>query len=414
MKISSDCLWPLPCGYLRILRTCLHVLTSFRPLLTQRSVSSFGIAPGIAARSRIKAEASKELEETKVSLAQDEKTLADFKLDCKSEVADYEEGAKSRGLELEAAQLPGSYTGYTVTSVTFSALKSAKATLKESSGLSFLQEKSSVRHSQGSKHVEVVRMVRSLGQQLQDHQLVLLSRRMDSMLREGQSADIFAKIKTMITDRATVRAYCDAEMGKANDKKEAKEADLESVASKIDAAASKSATLKKQVQSISSELSVLAETQTTLGLDELGVAGIAVSDGVNAATRAATNMTKLRQEAKALFEKNEPETVKGMEGVKTALRTLREFYKSSGVQVTSGERKGAAGGVIGRLEEVEADMAMSLTQMRSAEKTAASNFDKEKDISFKTSEAMRLDGELAELSNDQESHQTEMSALQVS
>eukprot|EP00913_Durusdinium_trenchii_P000748 g698.t1 len=113
-----------------------------------------------------------------------------------------------------------------------------------------------------------------------------------------------------------------------------------------------------------------------------------------------------------------------MEGVKTALRTLREFYKSSGVQVTSGERKGAAGGVIGRLEEVEADMAMSLTQMRSAEKTAASNFDKdmqdmklekvqkEKDISFKTSEAMRLDGELAELSNDQESHQTEMSALQ--
>eukprot|EP00913_Durusdinium_trenchii_P000747 g697.t1 len=213
-----------------------------------------------AEQSRIKAEASKELEETKVSLAQDEKTLADFKLDCKSEVADYEEGAKSRGLELEA-------------------LKSAKATLKESSG---------------SKHVEVVRMVRSLGQQLQDHQLVLLSRRMDSMLREGQSADIFAKIKTMITDRATEnlqaeatkKAYCDAEMGKANDKKElsgsrarlgsmplsrsmpleAKEADLESVASKIDAAASKSATLKKQVQSISSELSVLAETQTTLGL----------------------------------------------------------------------------------------------------------------------------------------------------
>ena len=55
-------------------------------------------------------------------------------------------------------------------------------------------------------YLQVVRMVRSLGQQLQDHQLVLLSRRMDSMLREGQSADIFAKIKTMITDRATVRA----------------------------------------------------------------------------------------------------------------------------------------------------------------------------------------------------------------
>ena len=49
-----------------------------------------------------------------------------------------------------------------------------------------------------------------------------------------------------------------------------------------------------------------------------------------------------------------------MEGVKTALRTLRDFYKSSGVQV-AGERKGAAGGIIGRLQDVEADMAMSFS-----------------------------------------------------
>ena len=349
-----------------------------------------------AEQSRIKADAEKDLQQTKTSLAEDEKTLSDFSMDCKSEVADYEEGVKSRSLELEA-------------------LKTAKATLKESSGLSFLQletehQRSAIRTTLDLKHIEVVRMVRSLGQQLEDHQLILLSRRMDSMLRSEavSGADIFGKIKTMITDmistmqenlqaEATKKAYCDAEMGKANDKKAVKESDLDTVSTKIDAAVSKSATLKKQVATIKAELVDLAETQV--------------------------NMTTLRQEEKDLFGKKEPETEKGMEGVKSALRTLRDFYKSSGVQVTSGERKGAAGGVIGRLEDVEADMAMSLSQMRSAEKTAASSFEKdvqdmklekaqkEKDISYKTSEAQRLDSELNSLNSDQEGLQTEMGAL---
>jgi len=349
-----------------------------------------------AEQTRIKAEAEKDLQQTKTSLAEDEKILSDFSLDCKSEVADYDEAVKSRGLELEA-------------------LKAATATLKESSGLSFLQleeehHRSVIRSTLDLKHFEVVRMVRALGQKLEDRQLVLLSRRMDSMLRgeAGSSADVFGKIKTMISEMITTmqenlqaettkKAYCDAEMGKAKDKKSSKESDLETVSTRIDAAVSKSASLKKQVATIKSELADLAETQA--------------------------NMTKLRQEEKDLFEKKEPETEKGMEGVKSALRTLRDFYKSSGVAVTSGERKGAAGGVIGRLEDVEADMAMSLSQMRSAEKSAETNFDKdlqdmklekaqkEKDVSYKTSEAQRLDSELNSLNSDQESLETEMGAL---
>lgn len=327
-----------------------------------------------AEQARIKAEAEKDLQQTKASLAQDEKSLSDVTMDCKGEVADYQEETKSRGLELEA-------------------LTAAKAALMESSGLSFLQlaSKSTIKSSQDLKHFEVVRMVRTLGQQLKDHQLVLLSRRMDGMLRSESGADVFAKIKTMISDmittmqenlqaEATKKAYCDKEMGEAADKKAAKEADLDDVSTKID-----------------------------------GTAEPAV--GVQA------NMTALRQEEKAIFKTKEPETVTGMEGVKSALKSLRDFYKSSGVKVTSGERKGAAGGVIGRLEDVEADMAMSLSQMRAAEKTAQTNFErdtqdmklektqKEKDIEYKTAEAQRLDTELNNLNADQESMQTEMSAI---
>mmetsp|Transcript_56567 Transcript_56567/g.78437 ORF Transcript_56567/g.78437 Transcript_56567/m.78437 type:complete len:670 (+) Transcript_56567:65-2074(+) len=344
-----------------------------------------------AEQARIKAEAEKDLQQTKISLTQDQKSLSDVTMDCKQEVADYQEETKSRGLETEA-------------------LTAAKAALMESSGLSFLQlgSKSTIKSSQDLKHFEVVRMVRTLGQQLKDHQLVLLSRRMDGMLRSESGADVFGKIKTMISDmittmqenlqaEATKKAYCDKEMGEAADKKAAKEDDLDDVSTKIDGTASKSASLKKQVVAIKKELTTLAETQA--------------------------NMTALRQEEKAIFKTKEPETVTGMEGVKSALKPLRDFYKSSGVKVTSGERKGAAGGVIGRLEDVEADMAMSLSQMRAAEKTAQTNYErdtqdmklektqKEKDIEYKTAEAQRLDTELNNLNADQESMQTEMSAI---
>mmetsp|Transcript_19534 Transcript_19534/g.40401 ORF Transcript_19534/g.40401 Transcript_19534/m.40401 type:complete len:666 (+) Transcript_19534:53-2050(+) len=344
-----------------------------------------------AEQARIKAEAEKDLQQTKISLTQDQKSLSDVTMDCKQEVADYQEETKSRGLETEA-------------------LTAAKAALMESSGLSFLQlgSKSTIKSSQDLKHFEVVRMVRTLGQQLKDHQLVLLSRRMDGMLRSESGADVFGKIKTMISDmittmqenlqaEATKKAYCDKEMGEAADKKAAKEDDLDDVSTKIDGTASKSASLKKQVVAIKAELTTLAETQA--------------------------NMTALRQEETSLFKTKEPETVTGMEGVKSALKTLRDFYKNSGIKVTSGEREGAAGGVIGRLEDVEADMAMSLSQMRAAEKTAQMNYErdtqdmklektqKEKDIDYKTAEAQRLDSELTELNSDQESMQTEMSAI---
>mmetsp|Transcript_37171 Transcript_37171/g.87242 ORF Transcript_37171/g.87242 Transcript_37171/m.87242 type:complete len:670 (+) Transcript_37171:63-2072(+) len=344
-----------------------------------------------ADQSRIKAESEKDLQQTKVSMEQDRKSLSDVTMDCKQEAADYQEETKSRGLELEA-------------------LAAAKAALAESSGLSFLQlvSKSNIKSSEDLKHFEVVHMLRTLGQKLADHQLVLLSRRMDGMLRTESGADVFAKIKTMISDmittmqenlqaEATKKAYCDKEMGEAADKKAAKEDDLDDVSTKIDGTASKSASLKKQVVAIKKELTTLAETQA--------------------------NMTALRQEEKAIFKTKEPQTVTGMEGVKSALKSLRDFYKSSGVKVTSGERKGAAGGVIGRLEDVEADMAMSLSQMRAAEKTAQTNYErdtqdmklektqKEKDIEYKTAEAQRLDTELNNLNADQESMQTEMSAI---
>eukprot|EP00931_Biecheleriopsis_adriatica_P020482 TRINITY_DN13677_c0_g2_i1.p1 TRINITY_DN13677_c0_g2~~TRINITY_DN13677_c0_g2_i1.p1 ORF type:complete len:675 (-),score=264.47 TRINITY_DN13677_c0_g2_i1:88-2112(-) len=346
-----------------------------------------------AEQARLKADGEKDLERRQASLASDEKTLADFTKSCKEETRDAQEAAASRDAELEA-------------------LGQAKAAIADSMpGTSFLQlaSVSHIRTSDDLKHYEVVRIVRALGQKTDDHQLILLSRKIDSMLQDEASAgaDVFAKIRKILEDmiasmqknlqeEASKKEYCDAEMAKSNKAKGEKEGQQDSLATKMDGVASKSAMLKHEVEDLRKELTALAATKA--------------------------KMTQLRQDEKALFEKSEPETVAAMDGVKTAVRTLKSFYEHE-QGGTSGARNGAAGVIVDRLEEVEADCAKGLAQMRSAEKTAEKDFEKdmqdmdvektekEKDIEYKEADAKRLDAELSSLQADQDSLGTEMQAL---
>jgi len=336
---------------------------------------------------KVKADAAKDLSETSTSLAEDEKTLSDFTADCKSETADYKEESKTRAQELEA-------------------LGAAKASLSESVP-SFMQLSARRIHSSQDLKIHVVHMVRDLGKQQSDQQLVLLARRMDNMLRSGAGADVFAKIKEMISgmianmeknlqEAASKKQYCDAEMKKAAAKKDGKTAEISDVETKIDQTAAKSAELKEQVSGLQTALTVLAETSA--------------------------NMTKLRKEEKELYATAEPEQVALLDGVKTALKVLNDFYKKQGGG-TSATRTGAAGGIVGRLEDIESEGAMELTEMREVEKSAAARFEtdmkdmklekvtKEKDVEYKTAEAKRLDAEVGELESDKEGLSTEMGAI---
>jgi len=336
---------------------------------------------------KTKADAEKDLSETSTSLAEDEKTLSDFTADCKSETSDYNAESKTRAQELEA-------------------LGAAEAALRETVP-SFMQLSARKIHSSQDLKIHVVHLVRDLGKQQSDQQLVLLARRMDNMIRSGAGADVFAKIKEMISgmianmekalqEAASKKQYCDAEMKKAEAKKDGKTAEISDVTTKIDQSVAKSAELKEQVSELQSALTVLAETSA--------------------------NMTKLRKEEKELYDKAEPEQVALLEGVKVALKVLSDFYKKQGGG-TSATRTGAAGGIVGRLEDIESEGAMELTEMREVEKNAAAKFDKdmkdmklekvtkEKDVEYKTAEAKRLDAEVGELESDKEGLNTEMSAI---
>jgi len=304
------------------------------------------------------------------------------------------------------------------------ALAVAKTALEEKTGGAFVQQYSFLQMAEstesigaGEDNTEVIQYLRDVAQRTNSTGVALLTRRIGSMLRSDMTSgeDVFAKIKDMIkemiatmekdlAEAADKKAYCDAEMEKADAKKESKESDVKEITTKIDAAAAKSAGLKAEVEELQKALTTLAETEAT--------------------------MTEDRGAEKKAYEKNEPETQDGLEGVKIALNVLNEFYKGTGGQEAAASRgqagaaqAGAATGIIGMLEVIEADFAKSLAEMRVAEKTAKADFEKEMaemkdeklrkstDVKYKTQEFQQLDADLEELKSDEESAQTELSAV---
>merc|ERR1719502_748915 len=100
-----------------------------------------------------------------------------------------------------------------------------------------------------------------------------------------------------------------------------------------------SAKLKEEVATLSKELADLAASQA--------------------------EMDKVRAEEKAAFEKNKPEMEEGLEGIKLALKVLRDYYAKEDKAHEAAE--GAGGGIIGMLEVIESDFTKGLAEMISIE-----------------------------------------------
>lgn len=314
----------------------------------------------------------KDLQEAATNVEADNKELEDLTMECRKKKDDYRMQEKDLAEELDA-------------------IDAAK-----------------VVSSNGASDQTVVKLLQDAALRTKSSSLALLSRRIRSVLRSDltSGADAFDKIKTMLSDMienmqkelrkaADKKAYCDKELSKAKGKQEGKQDELEDLQTKIDAAASKSATLKAEASDLQKALATLAETEV--------------------------NMTQLRAKEKAQFEKTVPEVKESIEGVKMALRVLREFY---GGTAKASENKGTATGFIGMLEVVESDFAKNLAQMRVAESTAEGDFKKElqdmklekarkeKDMKYKIQASQRLEADLQELQSDTENTKTELSAIE--
>merc|ERR1719235_1145566 len=100
-------------------------------------------------------------------------------------------------------------------------------------------------------------------------------------------------------------------------KKEELEGEIEKLTTKIDEMTTKSAKLKEEVAILTKELAELAETQA--------------------------EMDKIRNEEHTNFVADKAEMDEGLEGVKLALKVLREYYAKDAAH---GSAQGAGGGII--------------------------------------------------------------------
>jgi len=335
-----------------------------------------------------KATAEGDLDVTSKGLAEDVKALAELHHNCMTKASDFEAETTSRGEELKALAM---------------AKKIIKETTSGAAGQSygmFLQT--------GSGNSEAVRFVRQLAKKQRSSSLGQLASRMASEVRfgTGSQADIFAKIKGLVTDMiekleaeaeadATKKAYCDKELAETNTKKDDKTAEIEKLTAKIEQQAAQSAKLKEEIATLEGELAALVREQA--------------------------EMDKIRAEEKSQWEVNSAEMEKGLNGIKLALKVLNEYYAKADKAHSSGD--GASTGIIGLLEVAESDFSKGLTEMNAAEETAQNTYDQEskeneiekttknQDVKYKTKESTGLDKSNAELTSDKENVEVELSAV---
>jgi len=348
----------------------------------------------LAANQETKSVAEGDLSSTSKDLAGDRAAKEELHHDCMTAAQEFEAGVKSRGEELAA-------------------LAKAKKVIQEATSLSqmsFVQVASRAKlHSRSDlAKFEAVRFVRDLSNKHHSTALAQLASRMNSAMRLGSAngADPFAKVKGLITDmlsqleseaedEASHKAYCDKEMSATATKKDETSTVVEGLTTKIAQKTAHSTKLKEQVSTLQNELAGMAKSQA--------------------------EATQLRQEENAAYKKNHAELDKGLNGIRLALKVLKEYYAKSDKDHASAD--GAGSGIIGLLEVCESDFSKGLAEIVAEEETAAADYEaatkasevetaaKDQDAKYKTKEFKGLDKAVSELSTDLSGSQTELDAV---
>jgi len=333
---------------------------------------------GISESSEKKATAEGDLGVTSKELAEDVKAKATLHHDCMSRAETFEAETKSRGEELNA-------------------LAKAKQIIREAtSAASFLQTGAS-----DSAIAQSVKFVRDLAGKQHSSALAQLAAKMTSAMH---GADQFKKIKGLIRDMisrleeeaaadASKKAWCDRQLADTRQKKAEKTAEIAKLTTRIDKMSATSAQLKEQIAELQGQLAKLAQSQA--------------------------QMDKLRSEQKAAYEQARADLEKGLTGLKMALKVLSDYYAGDHDHDAA---DGASSGIIGLLEVCESDFTRDLARTIADEESAVAEYEKvtkeneierttkTQDVLYKSKESKRLDGDVADLTSDRSTVQTELDA----
>jgi hypothetical protein len=368
-----------------------------------------------------KATAKGEMGNSQKVLVDAQNVLKNMKSDCTQKAADHESTVQNRAAELKALA---------AAKKAIQQMTTGAASVTYDSSSSFLQIEnidsvnSNIRTGVDLANFEVVNLVRKLAKEERSAALEQLASRISAAIRDGASngEDPFVKVKGMISqmierlmkeagEEAQHKAYCDKEMAGTKQKLDELKYDLEKYGSKIDKAKADSVTLKDEVVTLRAEITEIVKSQG--------------------------KADALRREEKKVYVQSKTDLEQGLQGVRMALKVLRDYYSSEGDAAAGAaslaqqpedpevhsKATGGATGIIGMLEVVESDFGKSLAATEMNEEAAATAYEKlgmenrmsksmkDKDVEYKTKEAANLDKTVTELTSDQESAQTELDAV---
>mmetsp|Transcript_39720 Transcript_39720/g.92196 ORF Transcript_39720/g.92196 Transcript_39720/m.92196 type:complete len:575 (-) Transcript_39720:147-1871(-) len=363
-----------------------------------------------AARSEAKAGAEGDLHVTSRQVEKGAEALQHLQQSCMQTAADHEKAIEGRREELKA-------------------LTEAKSTIQSSMGDAASRSYSLVQVSTSSSSrsrlirltsQKVVRLLRRLAAE-RDHSASLsqLASRVSALARYGEvtGADPFVKVKGLIQDmirklqkeltaEAEQKAYCDEELTKTETHHDALGDAAEGLEGKKDQLLAKAVSIKGQVQDLQTELADLDKLQ------------------------AAMSATRVEEHAAYLSEKADLQ--KGLDGTRSAMRILRDYYASKDEDGATSDQPpelahtkaaGAGAGIIGLLEVVESDIAKNLAQIQTEEDSTQSEYDtltkenaelkinKQKDVEYRTKELKAIEKVITQLTADYDTTSAELTAV---
>jgi len=356
-----------------------------------------------AATSEAQATATGNLEVTQKDLSEDEKELAELHRECLDKATSFEEDMTSHNEELkalaEAKKILVATTGG-------AAQQSYDLAQTKELLSSFVQV--SLKSASENGGTQALHVVRRIGLKYHSSSLISLANHIEKTMRysDRTGADPFGKVKSMVEgminklqkeaeSEAKKKDYCDKEMGQTQSSKEEKEWSIEMLRTQVDVLSAETKTLKAEVARLEKEIGSLIRTQA--------------------------EMDKLRAEEKSLYSKNKPIMEQGLEGVKSALKVLREYFAQE--QDSQSSSSGAAGGIIGMLEVVESDFSKGIAEMTSSEESAAAEYTaatnenniakstKEQDVKFKTAEYVSYEKTISDIQSDTSGVKSELDAV---
>merc|ERR1719326_352125 len=261
-----------------------------------------------AASEETKATAEGDLDVTTKDLEDAEKTLKDVSMECMAQAESTDVSKKSRDEEIEVINQAIKI----ITETTQGATERSYNFLQMEEQAS-METRSKLRTHNDLVGMEAVSVVRRLAKTQKSPVLAQLASRMEAAIRVGSGTadDPFAKVKGLIKEmierllkeaaaEASHKEWCDEEFAESKEKKEKLTSTVDDLTTKIEQATATIATLKAEVKVLQEELAKLAKLQA--------------------------EMDKMRAEEHDAFMLAEADLAQGLEGVRQALKVLRDYY----------------------------------------------------------------------------------------